>query len=489
MTTQDTSPTWKRRLVWILSALILIALVLVALAPRILSQPPFHGWVFRKATSDIHGHAKIDHLRLRWFSPPVIEGFHIESPDGDPVLNTVSCAGSTSIFRWLFTPANLGTFRVNRPELTFVLRPDGNNLGRTFASKSSEANGQSEVTRTGDGVQSPVTAYIQILDGRFVFRRVEDPDGWSIEGLNVTVGIESEADSDGRSRIRVPAEQLLDHVDLTPRICNDLLKFVTPALANSSWVQGQVSLSLDGASLPLGTLAQGQLSGQMTIHSVQAGAGPVVTDVLSIFGVPDSIQLVNESRVQFKMEGGRVYHEGFRFQTGNFQVETSGWVGLDESLDLVAKVTVPSVESETDRPRLISLRGQTLEIPVSGTLGQPRVDLERLMGDDPEALPAFLGDLLDDADIAIEDLMDALRQRRQQRLKNSSDGSASPEAPFRDRLRELLRGPMESDPPTAEESEENRSETPSPKKQRPRLGRGLLRELLERAASESDEGA
>jgi hypothetical protein len=52
-------------------------------------------------------------------------------------------------------------------------------------------------------------------------------------------------------------------------------------------------------------------------------------------------------------------------------------VGLDQTLDMLAEVPI---QDDWIRPNglLASLRGQTLEIPVQGTLGQPRLD-ERIV--------------------------------------------------------------------------------------------------------------
>ena len=52
-------------------------------------------------------------------------------------------------------------------------------------------------------------------------------------------------------------------------------------------------------------------------------------------------------------------------------------MGLDQSLALVAEVPIRDEWIGGDR-LLSGLRGQTLRIPITGTLGQPRVDRSSL---------------------------------------------------------------------------------------------------------------
>jgi hypothetical protein len=82
------------------------------------------------------------------------------------------------------------------------------------------------------------------------------------------------------------------------------------------------------------------------------------------------------------MKGGRVYHRGLQIQVKDTLLVTSGSVGTDQTLSLV--VEVPIREEWIAKDRLLSgLRGQTLKIPVAGTVGRPQLDartLEQLAG-------------------------------------------------------------------------------------------------------------
>lgn len=499
---RHSTPGRKRRLAWIGLAVVSMGGLLVALMPTLASQPAFHSWVVQRATGEMRGDVSIDRLRLRWLSPPTIEGFQLVSPDGDSLFKMPLCAGNRSLLSCLVTPEDLGTFRVQSPELTLVILPQGTNFSRTFG-KRDASQLDDETDSSAKEIQSPVTAHVQIVNGRFAFRRDPDPDGWFIEGLNVDAGIDSQPPDGGSSWIRVPAGQLLDHVELTPRICDDLLKFITPALADSSEVDGQASISVDHIDFPLGAFSEGDLSGELVIHSVRAAAGPVISGILALFGAPEHMELVKESRVQFLMRDGRVHHEGFQFHTGNIQFQTSGWVGLDESLDLVAQVKLPEAADEADEKRLVSLSGQTLNIPIRGTLSEPRVDLEKFLSQEESALPDFLDDLLGEAlgegGIDLDSIFAGLRERRQRRQNNQAGEAEEPatgplRGGLRGLIRELLVDPSNDQPSADEESEPSApgesDQSEGSESQRPLLRRGvgrrLIRELLEGAAAKED---
>jgi len=78
-------------------------------------------------------------------------------------------------------------------------------------------------------------------------------------------------------------------------------------------------------------------------------------------------------------------------------VTTTGSVGLDDSLDLMAEVDFSKMVSGTsERPIVKSLIGRPLRIPIKGTLKRPKVDASQIgnyakqMG--INALDAVLGD-------------------------------------------------------------------------------------------------
>ena len=69
----------------------------------------------------------------------------------------------------------------------------------------------------------------------------------------------------------------------------------------------------------------------------------------------------------------RVSHQGLTMTAGDVTIRTSGSVGLDESLAIMAEVPVRD-EWVADKKYLSSLRGTVIQIPMQGTLSKPRLD-------------------------------------------------------------------------------------------------------------------
>jgi hypothetical protein len=134
-------------------------------------------------------------------------------------------------------------------------------------------------------------------------------------------------------------------------------------------------MQLEPWQVPLDAPANAVGSGRLTLHDVQVGAGPLVRQLAAALGIGDRVQLAEDAVVTFQMQDGRVYHEGLEFGLPGYRIRTSGWVGLDESLELMAEMPMPLPRDlPEDRPLLRALSGQTLRFPIVGTLEKPELD-------------------------------------------------------------------------------------------------------------------
>ena len=84
--------------------------------------------------------------------------------------------------------------------------------------------------------------------------------------------------------------------------------------------------------------------------------------------------LRQESVVAFRMDNGRIYHEGLEIQFPDLAIRTHGWVGLDEKLDIVADMPVPPKWLAGNTLVSQAMRNQTISLPIKGTLDKPQID-------------------------------------------------------------------------------------------------------------------
>ena len=182
--------------------------------------------------------------------------------------------------------------------------------------------------------------------------------------------------------------RVLQNVEITPDICRDLLKFVAPWLSDTTNAQGVFSADIQGLSMPLSDPMRVSARGALVMRDVTVAAGPMAEQLLGTVSQiqavlkPDSRQRelktwlkIEEQSIPVAIENGRVYHEGIKFSHDELVITTSGNVsmGSDQSISLVAKIPIAE-EWISGNQYLSGLRGQSISIPIGGTVRRPVVD-------------------------------------------------------------------------------------------------------------------
>jgi len=178
--------------------------------------------------------------------------------------------------------------------------------------------------------------------------------------------------------LRLSAGTLASQIQLDQAACRSALKFVAPVLASATQSQGQFSIQLDGCRIPIGDLNRAEIAGRMIVHSATVSPGPLVQQLALLLATsPSLVRIQPESVIQFRMTGGRIYHQGLTLEFPEVTMRTYGSVGLDESLKLMVETSVPlkwlPSSSVTD-----AIKKQKLQIPLGGTLKSPQIDLGEL---------------------------------------------------------------------------------------------------------------
>jgi hypothetical protein len=86
-----------------------------------------------------------------------------------------------------------------------------------------------------------------------------------------------------------------------------------------------------------------------------------------------------EQRVPVDVADGRVHHQGLSMQVKDVVIRTSGSVGItDQTLSLVAEIPILD-DWIKNRRELSGLKGQTIQIPIGGTVTRPQLDTRGLL--------------------------------------------------------------------------------------------------------------
>ena len=181
---------------------------------------------------------------------------------------------------------------------------------------------------------------------------------------------------------------MLDSINLTPELCSKFLKFVAPILGDSTQIDGKFSAQMNAATLPLFAPSDGSAQGELLIERVQARPGRLALQIVQAIDQVQSIikrsvlggtnletALIEmpEQQIPFKLEQRRVYHQGMTFLVNNVSVKTTGSVGMDTTLSLVAEISIHNDWLGNNKV-LAGLKGKSIQIPITGTTSRPQID-------------------------------------------------------------------------------------------------------------------
>ena len=189
--------------------------------------------------------------------------------------------------------------------------------------------------------------------------------------------------------LEFPAVPILNHVQLTDEFCEDWLKYIAPLLSQATRCSGMFTLVFAEGVVPLADPASAIVSGKLIIENGQVVPGPLVKEIQSIIsnliigigGTPLDNWLETErpfldfpqQAISFEFHEGRIHHESVECRARGVVIRTHGSVGLDQSLDMVASISLS--DEMARRGRLFErLQGRALDIPIGGTLKRPSLD-------------------------------------------------------------------------------------------------------------------
>ncbi len=179
-------------------------------------------------------------------------------------------------------------------------------------------------------------------------------------------------------------------IQITPEMFTSWFRYIAPILAGSATAEGKLSVALQGARIPFSDPMTGTAAGKITIDGARVQAGPMAQQLMGTVNeiavllkqAAPSLNFLSEGQnwlelppqdVDFQMTQGRVYHRNIELSSGSVVIRTQGWVGVDQSLGMLAEIPVQDKWIGSDRT-LAALQGQTIQIPIQGSLSKPQLD-------------------------------------------------------------------------------------------------------------------
>ncbi|QDU77615.1 hypothetical protein Pan97_46870 [Bremerella volcania] len=188
---------------------------------------------------------------------------------------------------------------------------------------------------------------------------------------------------------QVPPGRVIENVAITPEMCRSWLQYVTPIVADATRVEGRFSLDVERGMFPVEDPIQGESNGVLHIQGAEVRSGPLAQGYVMLARNVEalvkakpaaaidqgsaSLLTLPPQQVRYRVVKGRVYHENLIVQSGDVRVITSGWVDANQQMQMMA--AIPIQDSWVEKaPWLASMRGTALNVPISGSMQQPKID-------------------------------------------------------------------------------------------------------------------
>lgn len=179
-----------------------------------------------------------------------------------------------------------------------------------------------------------------------------------------------------------------ESIRLTPEMTNRWLKYLAPLAAETTQIDGTLGAEIDEGVIVFDQPEQSRVTGRLNIGSVELNAGRLADQVLygvkqlesigsGLMGQPPvaapgkTLIRMPAQVVDFTVNQGVVSHERLFFEVDRAQVVTSGRVSFDGRLNMIAMVPLDARWLGKD---LQGLAGQTVALPIDGTLSRPSLD-------------------------------------------------------------------------------------------------------------------
>ena len=363
-------PRWRRAIV---ASSVVCSLVVggIVMLPTVLNQTSYRDHVLNTAFSNYGLTGSSATASGGWLVPVGYQQIEISDAQGRVKVSIEEVRTTRSLLGLFSSGTDLGEITLVNPVVEIAL----------------DEHGRLPIAQPG-AVPSELNVAFNVENGAF---RLSVP--WrtlpivDVDGLNIAGAVEQR--DDGRW-LRVDPVQVFDHERLAEAHTEQNLALIAPVLSQTTRVSGEASVWLDGVEMQLdgdGAAASPfPLKGRAEFYGVEARLKPAwATQISRLVGqlgnrpVPDRLELVRDSVVEFQFSEQGIHHQGLAILlpdvADQLRVHSSGTVGFDEKLDLNLAVQMPGTPRRASPllNTLTTLMATPLQLRVVGTVSEPQL--------------------------------------------------------------------------------------------------------------------
>jgi translocation and assembly module TamB len=211
-------------------------------------------------------------------------------------------------------------------------------------------------------------------------RVVIDPVDGKLNGGQLHLEPELVRGKDRSTWLHLGADSRLDGAIVNDEVSHRVLSFAAPVLDGATRVEGRVSVTLADAYFPISTPtgAELRIEGDVLFDDVRFMPGSLAEQLLGVFQRERRPLAVLRDPINVKIAGRKVYQQGLAIPIANVaSIGLDGSVDFDQNLDLVARFAL--IPPRSSVPILTPLMANArFDLPISGTLKNPKIDGDAL---------------------------------------------------------------------------------------------------------------
>jgi len=191
--------------------------------------------------------------------------------------------------------------------------------------------------------------------------------------------------------LKIPGQlHMMDQIAINADMGKYLLSRAVPLLAETTKLEGRVSLTVRDIDLPLGEsmMQSGSGGGRLDLSAITLSPAGEIARLLTLVGLDASKSYpVTIGAVDFQLQKGALVYEHMTITVAGVEFRVRGQVRFDDGVDLIVSVPVKRELFEALGIKAATVakipEGLYVDVPLVGTRTQPKLDLG---GIDKEAL-------------------------------------------------------------------------------------------------------
>jgi hypothetical protein len=186
-------------------------------------------------------------------------------------------------------------------------------------------------------------------------------------------------DQNGARWLRLGNSSSLAGAVINDEVTHRVLAYAAPILDGATRVEGRISAKIRDAVFPIAApaRAQARIAADVTFDDVRFMPGLLADRLLGVFDRQDQPLLVLRDSISIEIEDRKVHQKGLVIPVANLaSIMLDGSVDFDKNLDLVAGLAM-NREARVAGVLPPLLQNARIDIPIRGTLQNPRIDAGR----------------------------------------------------------------------------------------------------------------